>query len=213
LIIKDDEPAYKAYFGDMNSNKIHLNYSVTKSIASILIGILHQDGLLPELDTPILDVLTVYPIESLSNPDTRKSDITIRHVLQMRSGIEWDEFSAPYTSNLNPAVAIVGASDWIKFVLDKSIFHDPGSRFAYNSGCSILLGGLIQELTGKPASTFAKERLLNPLGITNYQWLEGPNGVTNIGFGISLRSRDMAKIGRLNRQNGIWEGNVIIIPE
>lgn len=210
VIIKDGKLAYEAYFGGMNANTVHLNYSVTKSISSMAIGMLFDDGEITDLDVAILDFYPDYTLNTLSNPDARKQDISLRQILQMRAGFEWNESGVPYTSAANPAVEIVGTADWIKYVLDKPVANAPGTRFTYNSGCTMLLAGVIKQLTGKTASAFTKERLLDPLEITNYSWQEGPMGISNTGFGISLRPRDMAKIGFLMLNDGLWEGRQLL---
>lgn len=206
LIIKDGKLAYEKYFRGMNANKLHLNYSVTKSISSLAIGTLIYDREITDLNVPVLSFYPEYPLVTLSNPDRRKQDITLGLTLQMRAGLEWDELGLPYNSSANPAVEIVGTPDWIKYVLDKPLLTEPGSRFAYNSGCTMLLSGVIRQLTGRTASDYAKEKLLDPLQISYYEWKEGPNDISNTGFGISLRPRDMAKIGQLMLNGGTWEG-------
>ncbi len=210
VIIKDGKLAYEQYFRGMDADTPHLNYSVTKSITAMAIGILFDDSRIADLDVPILDYYPEYPLSTLSNPDERKEDITLRQTLQMRAGFEWDELGIPYTSSENPAVEIVGSRDWVKYVLDKPVATNPGSRFAYNSGCTMLLSGVIKQLTGKTASAFAKEQLLDRLQISNYEWQEGPNEISNTGFGISLRPRDMAKFGQLMLNYGVWEGEQVI---
>ncbi len=210
VIIKDGKLAYERYYGSMDVNTAHPNYSVTKSITSMAIGVLFDDSDITDLDVPILSFYPEYPINTLSDPDERKEDISLRQVLQMRAGFEWDELGIPYTSSVNPAVEIVSSADWIKYVLDKPLANSPGSRFNYNSGCTMLLSGVIKQLTGKTASAYVKEKLLDRLQITNYDWQEGPNEISNTGFGISLRPRDMAKIGQLMLNNGVWEGRQIL---
>ncbi|MCE7995762.1 MAG: serine hydrolase [Roseivirga sp.] len=210
VIIKDGKLAYESYFGGMDADTPHLNYSVTKSISAMAIGVLFDDSKIVELDVPILSFFPDYPLNTLSNPDQRKQDITLRQTLQMRAGFDWDELGVPYTSSANPAVEIVGTNDWIRYVLDKPLSTDPGSRFAYNSGCTMLLSGVINQLTGETASAYTKEKILDRLQITNYEWQEGPNEISNTGFGISLRPRDMAKIGQLMLNNGVWEGRQLL---
>lgn len=210
VIIKGGKLAYEAYFRGIDANTVHLNYSVTKSISSMVIGKLVDDGLITDLDVPILSFFPEYPVNSLANPDQRKADISLREVLQMRAGFEWDELSVLYNSPANPALEMIGTGDWIKYVLDKPVAADPGTLFTYNSGCTMLLSGVIRSVTGKTASAYTREQLLSPLGITDYAWKEGPNSISNTGFGISLRPRDMAKIGLLMLNDGIWEGSSVL---
>ncbi len=132
----------------------------------------------------------------------------------MRAGIDWNERIAPYGDPRNPTYQMASSSDWIKFMLDRPMSDPPGTRFRYNSGCTILLSGVLRNRMGNAAHEFAVAHLFRPLGITSFQWERGwKNGeqnLTNTGWGLSLRPRDMAKIGQLCLQNGMWEGTRIV---
>jgi CubicO group peptidase (beta-lactamase class C family) len=90
-------------------------------------------------------------------------------------------------------------------MLDQPMDAEPGTKFVYNTGVSVLLSGVIQHVTGQSAEAFAGEVLFGPLGIHEWQWYTSPLGVTDTGGGLLLRPRDMAKLGFLYLREGVWE--------
>ncbi len=208
LIVHNDSLEYEEYFLEMRRGRAHRIYSVTKSVTSALIGIALDEGLIPDLDMALLDFFPEYA--SVNNMDPRKGRITLRHVLQMRAGFEWDEWSVPYTSSSNPVSHLSGSSDWMKFMLDLPMAHEPGSFFRYNSGCTMLLSGILRNVTGMTAEEYARVKLLDPLGIESYRWEYGPDNITNTGWGLHLTPRDMLRFGQLYLHQGKWEGENIV---
>lgn len=207
LLLRSGTLVYERYWGDWGSDDLHPVYSVTKSVGSLAFGIAHEDGTLPDLDTPLLDVLDA----AADLPERMtKEDITLRHVLQMRAGFAWDELSSNYTDAANPTAALAGSPDWIEYVLELPMADDPGAAFSYNSGVSMLMSALIEDATGQSAEDFTAERLLEPLGIDRWTWTTGPNDLTNTGWGMWLRPRDMAALGELVRLDGRWEGQQLV---
>jgi CubicO group peptidase (beta-lactamase class C family) len=128
----------------------------------------------------------------------------------MRAGFLWDESSAPYGDPRNSTFQLASSSNWIKYMLDLPMSDPPGSRFRYNSGCSILLSGILRSTTGVSADAFCRENLFGLLGIADYQWETGPQGITNTGWGLSLRPRDMLKFGTVFLNRGIREGRSVV---
>ncbi len=208
LIMKNDTLVLEKYFRGFEANQLHRCYSVTKSFTSALIGIAIDKGFINSVDKKIHDFFPQYT--SFTNSSEQKQNITLDHVLKMAAGYEWDEWTFSYNDSRNIVSQLVNSSDWIKFMLDLPMANSPGSSFNYNSGCTVLLAGVIYETTGLRASAFAEEHLFGPLSITNYQWEEGPSGITNTGWGLRLSTRDILKLGKLFYQKGIWEGERII---
>jgi CubicO group peptidase (beta-lactamase class C family) len=208
LIVRNGRLVYEEYFGDATREDLHRVYSVTKSVAATLIGIAWDRGLIEDLDEPLVGFFPEY--ETLANPGQGKDAITLRHALQMRTGIEWDEWSTDYIDPTNPTVALFASDDWMKFMLDRPMAAPPGSEFVYNSGVSMLLSGVLEHATGSRVSEFADDALFGPLGVTETLWATGPNEIYNTGWGLRLRSRDMARIGQLYLQRGVWDGERVI---
>ncbi|MGI9626129.1 MAG: serine hydrolase domain-containing protein, partial [Longimicrobiales bacterium] len=207
LVLRNGVLVYELYRGGWTSDDLHRVYSVTKSVTSLAVGIAVQEGLLSGLQSGILDF---FP-EHADVPDAEtKASITLEHVLQMRTGWEWDEQSTNYSNDANPVGDLVDSTDWIRFVLDLPLAETPGSRFAYNSGVSMLMAGVLGNLTGAPAEDFVAGQLFGPLSIATWDWDTGPGELTNSGWGLHLRPRDMAALGQLVLQDGVWEGADVV---
>jgi len=211
LIVRHGYLVYEEYFRGHDRERLHPVYSVTKSVTSALIGIALEQGKIASIDLKLLDLFPEY--QSLANMTVAKGQITLRHVLQMKAGFAWDEWSTPYGSPNNPTTQLVQSSDWIKFVLDLPMAGIPGVTFTYNSGCTMLLSGVLKNATGMSARSYAERVLFNPLGISAYTWEMGPNNIANTGWGLSLRSRDMAKLGYLYLRNGVWKERQVVSQE
>ncbi len=203
VIIRNGRLVYDEYFMGMSLGQLHNCYSVTKSFASALIGIARDRGEIGELSTPLLDFFPEYP--SVENDEPWKRAITLEHALQMRTGIEWDELSVNYGTAENPATALYRTDDWLKHMLDQPMSAEPGTEFVYNTGVAVLLSGVLQNTLGMSAETFARDVLLEPMGIHNWEWYTGPKGITDTGGGLLLSPRDMARFGYLYLHDGIWE--------
>jgi len=186
-------------------------HSVTKSFTSTLIGIALQQGLIESVDEYVLDF---FPKYTIANPDSRKSDITIEHLLTMRAGFEWDESSLPYTDpEVNDLGGMMASSDVVQFVLDLPMSYNPGEHWLYSGGVTTLLGAIIQQIPGYTTLSFAEEFLFDPLGFGYVTWYPYPGGWYNTQGGLRVNTRDMAKLGFLYLNNGTWNGSQIISPE
>lgn len=208
LIVRDSALVFESYYRGWGADAMHPVYSVTKSIASALIGIAYDDGLISSLNEPVYTWLLQYT--NNANPDTRKDRITLEHVLTMRAGFAWDEWSVPYGTAANPLNQMMASRDWLHFVFDFPMVAEPGEEFAYNSGCSVMLSGILNEASETNTRSFAVQYLFENLDIENFIWDTAPNGMHNTGFGLRMLPRDMAKIGLLYLQDGVWDGEQIL---
>jgi CubicO group peptidase (beta-lactamase class C family) len=178
--------------------------SVTKSVISALIGIAIEQGHIDGLDQP---VLSFFPDRAVANLDARKEAMTLEDVLKMATGLECrDSFKYRWQG----AYLMMQSDDWVQHVLDLPMLEEPGTRFEYCNGATLLLSAIIQETTGMTAAEFAEQHLFTPLGIDDVIWPANPQGVT-VGFSeLRMRPHDMAKIGYLFLQDGQWDGRQII---
>ncbi len=208
LIIKNGFLVYENYFGDPDrvdqANEIH---SCTKSITSILVGIALAQGLIGSVNDYVLDY---FPDRTFDNMDERKEAITIHHLLTMTSGLPWDESSYPWGHPLNDYSAIVNTSDWVQWMLNRSMEYEPGEAWNYNTGGSHVLSAIVSEASGMATVAFADEYLFTPLGITSFYWTSDSNGHAMGGSDLYLIPRYMAKIGLLMLRGGQWEGQTRI---
>jgi CubicO group peptidase (beta-lactamase class C family) len=179
--------------------------SVTKSVNSLLLGIALEHKLIDHIDEPVLKWFPEYSdLRTLE-----KERISLRHLLTMSAGLEWDEY-IPYDDPKNSEVRMLMSSDQYRYTLEQPVVSAPGKVWNYNSGGSALLGAVIGKAAGKPLDDAARELLLEPLGITDLAWTKNDkSGIPEVG-GLRLRARDFAKIGQLVLAGGNWNGRQIV---
>jgi len=207
LIARHGRLVLDAYYAPYSANIPHAVNSTTKSIVATLIAMLHADGVLDSFDHRVLDY---FPDRDFANADDGKKAITVQHLLNMTSGLAWDEGFAEGRLSIT---RLRRNRDWVRYILDLPMTNRPGETFYYNSGNSHLLSALITQLTGGTAEDFASTRLFGPLGITNYSWPRDPLGQSYGGWGLSLKPRDMAKIGYLYLRHGRWGDKELLPPQ
>jgi CubicO group peptidase (beta-lactamase class C family) len=181
--------------------------SISKSIVGLLYGIALAEDRVPALDQPIIDRFPAYP-DLAADPARRR--MTIAHALTMTLGTEWDE-TLPYSDPRNSEIAMEMAADRYRFILDRPLITAPGSRWVYNGGATAVLAHLIARGTGQPLLEFAREKLFEPLGIVDTEWVLGTNGEPAAASGLRLRARDLARIGQLILNRGRW-GERQVVP-
>lgn len=205
LIARNDKLVVEEYFGGMIADRAHTMQSVTKSVTALLVGIAARLGKLSTSDL----ISRFFPsYEPLANDDPRKRAMTIADLMTMRSGFDWDEsnYAGSPLERLNTC-----GCDWLRFVLDYRMRDEPGARFEYISGNTILLGGIVGSATGSRLDRFAAAQLFGPLGVVGESWAQGnPDGLPHAGGGLYMRPRDMVKIGQLVLDAGRWNAQPIV---
>ena len=216
LIVKNGKLVVEEYFPGQEEDGRHRVYqrdtlhgihSATKSINSILIGIAIDQKLIRSVDEKIS---SFFPEHADIFADGKRSAICLKHLLSMTAGLSWDEWTNSYNDARNDHVAMNRSKDPVRYTLERPVVVAPGTRFVYSSGISIILGEVIYKASGLRPDKFAERHLFGPLGISDYAWLKYPNGIVQTGGGLSLRPRDMAKIGYLILQGGRWQGKQIV---
>ena len=194
--------------GDLS---MHAQFSASKSIASILVGIAIDQGEISGVDAPYLSFFD-YP--NYDNWDERKNQITLEHVLTMRLGLQWDEWSLSYSDPNNPLISFYNQNhDYSKGLLDLPMDADPGTKYAYNTIASLSLGQAVQNRGPLTYADFLSTYLLDRLRITQIKWTETPTGLPDLGGGLYLFSRDMVKFGQMYMDDGRWNGQQIVSSE
>jgi CubicO group peptidase (beta-lactamase class C family) len=189
-----------------DADALHDLRSVSKSIVGLLYGLALADGLVPALDTPVLQAFPAY--RELAE-DPRRLDIHLSHVLGMTMGLEWDE-DIPYSDPRNSERAMEASSDRLRYVLERPIVEQPGRRWCYSGGATTLLGHLIARGAGMPLLDYARRRLLEPMGMEQVEWTPGTNGEAAAASGLRMRARDLARVGQLLLQRGQWQGRTLV---
>ncbi|KJC57436.1 beta-lactamase [Bradyrhizobium sp. LTSPM299] len=205
LVARHGRIVLDAYYAPYSADIPHAVNSTTKAVVSTLTAMVYKDGLFDRLDHPVLDLLSD---RSVADVDERKKGMTVQNLLNMTSGLDWDE---GFEGGREQSMRDLGVSpDWVQFILDRPMAHAPGEVFYYNSGNSHLLSAIVSKLTGRSTADYANERLFGPLGIARPFWRWDPQQLSIGGFGLALRPRDMAKIGYLYLRNGEWEGKRLL---
>jgi CubicO group peptidase (beta-lactamase class C family) len=186
----------------------HTLQSVTKSVTATLIGVARQQGRIRDERVPLLSFFGGYDLKAV---DPRLRRATLADLLTMRSGIEWHESDRPLDST-NTTMQLEHSRDWIRFTLAQPMDADPGVKWAYNSGGSALMAEVIRSATGEHADRYAERHLFGPLGIRDYHWKKTPTGHPDTEGGLYLGARDLAKIGRLYLDDGVWRGKRLLPP-
>ena len=188
---------------------LHTLQSVTKTITSVVIGTAVTRGEFPRLDTP---VLAFFDTARVRNIDGRKRRMTIRHLLTMTAGLDWNE-GLPYNDPRNTCSEMEASYDWVTLAIDRPMSDEPGAVFNYNSGASQLLAHVFRRATGTDVEEYAARHLFAPLGIERWFWKRTPAGLADTEGGLYLEARDLAKIWYLMLRGGTWDGRVILSPE
>lgn len=176
--------------------QMHTLQSVTKSVTSLVFAVALQKGDFPGLDLP---AERFFDPTITKNPDPRKSRILVRHLLDMTSGLDWRD--DPDTDDMEQRT-----HDWAQFTFDKPMVAEPGERFLYSNGETMILSHIFQKQTGMTVEEYARQHLFAPLGIARYHWKKAPNGLTDTEGGLYLEPEDLASIGQLVLNRGTWNG-------
>jgi CubicO group peptidase (beta-lactamase class C family) len=197
-IVRNGKIVAESYAVDpQDINRIQNVKSVTKSFTSILTGIALQRGYLDSLAQPFNSIFPEYFVD---HPD--KKNITIRHALTMRTGLQYNDEEHGYKFRFSDNV--------IDYILSSPLNGPPDGQFFYSDDNPTLVSYAIQRKYGRPMSDFANEFLFKPLAITDWQWESANDGINFGGSNMYLKPRDMAKVGQLLLQRGSWHGRQIV---
>ena len=190
---------------------LHTMQSISKTVTSVIIGVAMQRGdFKAGLDTP---VLKYFDVSKVKNVDDRKRRITLRDLLTMSAGLEWDELKGFDTADPQNNTSLMEASDdWVQYTIDKPMAAEPGKVWNYNSGATELLAYIFQKETGQDIDDYGQKYLFAPLGI-RHEWKRTYLGVVDTEGGLYLNGRDLGKIGYLYLHNGMWDGQQVVSSE
>jgi len=202
LIVRNGKLVAEAYCRDKRDrDRFHSIQSATKSITSLLVGIAIDQGLIDSVNQTIFEFIPEY-----FDDDLNKREITLHDVLTMETGLDFDD-------DKHTVELIHWKGSTLEYVLHKNLIFTPGTDWYYGDGNPQLLSGVIQKVSGKTEEEFAKKYLFAPLDITLYQWEKAADGLTFGAVGLWLTPRDMAKIGKLMVQDGMWNGMQVVSSE
>lgn len=196
MILQHGKVLAEKWMGEGEPNKPHILNSVSKTFTSTAVGMAINEGYFT-LDTP---VISFFPDDLPDTPSENLKQMTIRHLLTMTCGHDTE-----------PARSIRSQKDnWVREFLAHPVTHKPGTFFCYNSIGTYMLSAIVQKATGMKLTDYLMPRLFEPLGIDKPHWDECPKGICTGGWGLYLKTEDLAKMGQLLLQKGKWEGKQII---
>ena len=185
----------EAYFGAHKSGIWKATFSACKSVTSIAIGMLIDEGRL-SLETTLEDI---FPREMRSITRLRTKNITVYDLLTMRTGM----MTLEETGAMNE-------SELFSAYIDTPLSAEPGKKFFYNSTNTYVLSCIVKKITGEGLSDYLEPRLFEPLGIRDYYWSKSAEGIEFGGWGLYITPCDFAKIGMMIMDGGIYEGRRLL---
>jgi len=209
LVYENDQPIFQRYYNKFDNNSTNETCSVWKSLLSITLGICLDKGLIKSVDEPISRYLPAFA----QNISPMHRLITIRHLLTMSSGIY---FTGGVFYHCPMQEQMVRSGDWVSYIADIQMRANPGTFFQYKEWDVVLLSAIIGKACGGHAWDIAQEFLYNPLGIMGDKWPLSRCGTLNYNVDYDtandakLTAIDMAKIGRMMLNDGVYEGQRIV---
>jgi CubicO group peptidase (beta-lactamase class C family) len=172
-------------------------YSLTKSFTSTAVGLAVAEGLLAIEDR----VISFFPDDLPDSVSNNLAAMRVRDLLTLSTGHSFDTTLALVSPD---------AVNWAQTLLALPVDDPPGTHFLYNTGASYLLSAIVQKVSGQTALDYLTPRLFQPLGITDVTWDTCPRGISAGGWGMSIRTEDIAKFGVLYLQKGNWRGRQLL---
>jgi len=199
MVLRHGQVAAEAWWAPYAPEHPHMLYSLSKSFTSTAVGLAVAEGRL----TVDARVTSFFPDDLPARLDPNLRAMRVRHLLSMATGHERDA--------TGPTRA---ASDgnWPRAFLALPVEHEPGSRFVYNSAATYMLAAILRQVTGEGLLEYLRPRLLAPLGISGATWETDPRGTAVGGWGLSIKTEDIARFGQLYLQRGRWNGRQLV-PE
>ncbi|MDP1815458.1 MAG: ChbG/HpnK family deacetylase [Leadbetterella sp.] len=195
MLIRHGKVVSENWWTPYRSDLKHTMYSTSKSFTATAIGFAVAEKKLSVSDK----VVSFFPDDLPEKISPNLADLEIRDLLSMSVGHEKENANFIATSD-----------NWVKEFLKTPIVHTPGTKFLYNTPATYMLSAIIQKVTGQKVIDYLQPRLFDPLGIQNIDWEIDPKGINTGGYGLRLKTEDMAKFGLLFLQKGKWNGKQII---
>ncbi len=200
MVLQHGKVVAEHWLGEGDANKPHILNSVSKTFTSMAVGFAIAEGKLKLTDK----VISFFPEEAPAAPNENVKAMTVRNLLTMSSGHATDP-----TANIRKSED----QNWAKAFFDAPVEEQPGSRHVYNSLGTYMLSAIVQKVTGEKVIDYLYPRLFRPLGIVGATWQESPQGINAGGWGLYLKTEDLAKVGQFLLQKGEWNGEQLLPKE
>jgi CubicO group peptidase (beta-lactamase class C family) len=196
MFLRHGKVVAEGWWSPYSADLKHTLYSLSKSFTSTAVGFAVTENLIKVTDK----VVSFFPESLPDSVSSNLADMEVRDLLCMAAGQDPD-----------PTTIITSEeAGWVQAFLDLPVLNDPGSRFLYNSMATYMLSAIVQKVTGDKIIDYLTPRLFEPLGIEGMDWEVDPEGINTGGWGLRLKTEDMAKFGQLYLQKGSWNGKQII---
>lgn len=195
MLLRHGHVVAEGWWSPYNPDSPHALYSLSKSFTSTAVGLAIADGKL-RLDD---EVLKFFPEDAPRDPSANLKAMRVSDLLRMSTG---QQAEPPRTAT----------QPWTKTFLAQPVPFKPGTHFLYNTSATYMLSAIVQKATGQTVLDYLKPKLFDPLGIEHPTWETSPQGISAGGYGLSIRTRDIASLGQLYLQKGKWQGKQLV-PE
>jgi CubicO group peptidase (beta-lactamase class C family) len=195
MVLRHGKVVAEGWWNPYRPDLHHTMYSVSKSFTATAVGFAVAEKKISVDDK----VISFFPNEVPNYNDATLASLRIKDLLSMSAGQQPD-----------PTGPVVISDNWTRTFLSTPILKQPGSEFLYNSAATYMLSAIVQQVTGQKILDYLQPRLFQPLGIAGIDWEVSPQGVNTGGWGLRLKTEDMAKFGQLFLQKGIWKGKQIL---
>ena len=200
MVVKDGNVVLEKWMSEGKEDTPHILNSVSKTFTSMAVGLAISEGRLA-LDEKLVDI---FPEHCPENPSEYLKEITVEHLLTMSCGHSTDPTHKSWE---------VKDRSWIRFFMEYPVTHKPGTLFCYNSLGTYVLSAIVQKRTGEKVVDYLYPRLFRPLGINNVRWIESHEGINTGGWGLFLKTEDLAKMGLMILQKGQFNGCQVVPAE
>jgi CubicO group peptidase (beta-lactamase class C family) len=199
MLLRHGQVIAEGWWAPYAAGHPHTLFSLTKSFTSTAVGLAIAEGRL-SIEDPVLGF---FPEDAPKRPSKNLRAMRVRHLLSMSTGHLADSTEKAVTNR---------QGNWVKGFFSMPVKHAPGAPFVYNSAASHVLSAIVQKVSGIPIKEYLTPRLFEPLGIEGMRWETDPRGINTGGWGLSLKTEDIARFGQMYLQKGVWEGQRIL-PE
>ncbi len=193
MVIRHGQVVAEGWWSPYSADTPHELYSLSKSFTSTAVGLAVAEGKLSVDD----EVLKFFPDEAPAEPSSTLRSMRVHDLLRMSTGHQAEP-------------SLRGEENWARAFLAKPVPFKPGTHFLYNTSATYMLSAIVQKVTGETVLDYLRQRLFDPLGIEEPTWGSSPQGVTLGGYGLSVRTEDIAKFGQLYLQKGTWQDKQLV---
>ena len=196
MLLRHGQVVAEGWWSPYHPQAPHSLYSLSKSFTSTAVGLAISEGKL-NVDDP---VIKFFPEDTPSEPSNNLKSMRVSDLLRMATGQQTEPPRTPEVS-------------WVKTFLAHPVPFKPGTHFLYNTSATYMQSAIVQKVTGTTVLDYLRPRLFEPLGIENPTWEVSPQGISTGGYGLSIRTEDIAKFGQLYLQKGVWQGKQLVPKE